>query len=206
VKLPASSEFSRLTMLEAVEYGWWYAARLPDDRLTVALASDPAIIKQAALHTPERWLARLQQTQHLARAIIGCDFGAAGLVVRVAPSFVLDSAVGDGWLAVGDAAAAYDPIASQGIYKAMLDGLQAAEVIVAWLGGDTGALDAYQAECVDLCSKVMDSFGYALGRAEIIIPTNGDPSSVAHSRELWLFRKVLGDWKMSRMVWNIKPE
>lgn len=145
LKLPAGSEVSRLTMLEAVDYGWWYAARLPDDRLTVAVASDPEIIKQAALHTPERWLARLKQTQHIARELADCHLGADDVVVRVVPSFVLDNACGDGWLAVGDAAAAYDPISSQGIYKALLDGLQAAEVIAAWLDGDTGALGAYHA-------------------------------------------------------------
>jgi len=143
--LPAASEFSRLTMLEAVDYGWWYAARLPDDRLTVAVASDPEIVKQAALHVPERWLARLKQTRHIARELAGCHFGAKGNVVRIAPSFVLDNACGEDWLAVGDAAAAYDPISSQGIYKALLNGLQAAEVIATWLGGDAGALGAYHA-------------------------------------------------------------
>ena len=54
VQLPAASDFSRLTMLEAVDYGWWYAARLPGNRLTVAVASDPQIIQQVALHAPER--------------------------------------------------------------------------------------------------------------------------------------------------------
>lgn len=54
--------------------------------------------------------------------------------------------------------------------------------------------------------KVMGDFGYALGRATInITPTDGSPPYVAHSRELWLFRKERDDWKMSRMVWNIKP-
>jgi hypothetical protein len=38
--LPAAGQFSRLTMLEAVEYGWWYAARLPDNRLAVSVATD----------------------------------------------------------------------------------------------------------------------------------------------------------------------
>ncbi len=141
--LTASSEVSRLTMLEAADYGWWYAARLPGDRLTAGVASDPEIIKGAALHGPERWLARLKETRHLSRELAGCHLDGQGTLVRIAPSFVLDGACGAGWLAVGDAAAAYDPISSQGIYKALLDGLQAAEVIVAWLGGEAGALREY---------------------------------------------------------------
>ena len=31
-------------MLEAVPYGWWYAAKLPGGRLAVSVASDPEII------------------------------------------------------------------------------------------------------------------------------------------------------------------
>ncbi len=55
--------------------------------------------------------------------------------------------------------------------------------------------------------KVFGSFGYVLGRAAIkIYPVNGDPPTLAHSRELWMFRKERGQWKMSWMIWNIKPE
>ncbi len=54
--------------------------------------------------------------------------------------------------------------------------------------------------------KIIGSFGYVLGRATIILyPKDGSPSTVAHSRELWLLRKEQGHWKMARMVWNLKP-
>jgi 2-polyprenyl-6-methoxyphenol hydroxylase-like FAD-dependent oxidoreductase len=41
-------------------------------------------------------------------------------------SSALDRRAGDGWVAVGDAAASYDPIAGQGISKALADGIVAA--------------------------------------------------------------------------------
>lgn len=41
-------------------------------------------------------------------------------------SSALDRRVGDGWVAVGDAAASYDPIAGQGVSKALADGITAA--------------------------------------------------------------------------------
>jgi len=47
---------SRLTMLQAVEYGWWYAAKLPKGRLAVVVASDPQIVKEIGLHRSDRWL------------------------------------------------------------------------------------------------------------------------------------------------------
>jgi flavin-dependent dehydrogenase len=135
---PPDSGFPRLTMLEAVEYGWWYAARLPGGRVAVGVATDPEIVKSKALHTREGWSARLKKTTHLSRALDGCDFVEGEILVRTAPSFLLDRACGGNWLAVGDAASAYDPISSQGIYKALLDGLKAAEVVNAKLAGHVG--------------------------------------------------------------------
>jgi flavin-dependent dehydrogenase len=145
LELPASSVLSRLTLLEAVEYGWWYAALLPDRRVAVAVASDPEIIKKEALHQRDIWLTRLRETRHLCGELSGCSPAHDGMVLCTALSFLLDNICGRGWLAVGDAASSYDPISSQGIYKALLDGLQAAEAIAAWLAGEAGALDSYQA-------------------------------------------------------------
>jgi flavin-dependent dehydrogenase len=132
--LPAAAPLSRLTMLEAVPYGYWYAARLPGGRAAVAVASDPEIVQVESLHTEARFLARLRETRHIAGEIEGARLE-GGLVARPAISFILDRADGDGWLAVGDAASAYDPLASQGIYKALLDALGAADTIAARLGG-----------------------------------------------------------------------
>lgn len=148
LEVPASITVSRLTLLEAVEYGWWYAARLPERRVAVALASDPEIVKQEGLHRQDAWLARLRETRHLSDELIDCRPAHGGTVLRTAPSFVLDRPCGTGWLAVGDAASSYDPISSQGIYKALLDGLEAAEPIARWLGDAidaAGPLDDYAA-------------------------------------------------------------
>ncbi len=51
--------------------------------------------------------------------------------------------IGSNWLAVGDAAAAYDPLSSQGVYKALNSGRAAAIAIAGHLQGKGNALDAY---------------------------------------------------------------
>ena len=130
--------------LEAVEYGWRYGARLPGGRLAVALATDPETLQAGALHRRGNWLARLGETRHLAPRVAGCRFIEDGLLVCPALSFRLDRAGGDGWVAVGDAAAAYDPIASQGIYKALSDGLLAADGIAARREGADDGLREYR--------------------------------------------------------------
>jgi flavin-dependent dehydrogenase len=67
------------------------------------------------------------------------------LRTTVAPSFQLDTVAGDGWVAVGDAASAYDPISSQGVYKALADGLRAGSALATHLAGDATSLAQYRA-------------------------------------------------------------
>jgi flavin-dependent dehydrogenase len=143
-ELPDPARFSRLTMLEAVEYGWWYAAKLPDARLAVVAASDPQIVKQDGLHRSECWLERLAATNHISGVLCGARLIADTQLTCAAPSFLLDKVVGDGWLAVGDAASPFDPISSQGIYQALSDGLRAGEAIASHLRGNDRQLTGYQ--------------------------------------------------------------
>jgi flavin-dependent dehydrogenase len=71
------------------------------------------------------------------------------MVIAEAPSFVLHKICGSGWMAVGDAASAYDPISSAGIYKALSDGLRSAAAITNHLNGASDAFAAYKASVVE---------------------------------------------------------
>ena len=142
---PVDRQPSRLTMIEAVEYGWWYAASVPDGRTIVGAITDTEINRLIALHRPGRWRLHLEKTRHMAGWLAECRFGGDRLTIRPAPAFVLDRVCGNDWLAVGDAAAAYDPIASQGIHKALSDGLLSAAAIAGHLAGIRSALDGYAA-------------------------------------------------------------
>lgn len=128
---------SKLTHLEAVEHGWWYAARLPDDTLLLTFSSDADTVKTMGLHKPDNWLALLDaasNTKALTRGTVQLD---AGIRSFPAPSYCLDRPCGDKWLAIGDAASAYDPITSQGIIKSLANALLAAHTIEQWMTGDT---------------------------------------------------------------------
>ena len=135
-----SRSATRLTLLEAAEHGWWYAAGLPGDRLAVAFASDAGRVRADGLGTDRAWLAAALATRHLAERLDGCRFLPGSLVARVAPSFLLEPVSGPRWLAIGDSAACFDPLAAQGIYKALEDGLDSARLIAAALAG-RGGLD-----------------------------------------------------------------
>ena len=154
-ELPPSSHFSKLTLLEAAEYGWWYVAKLPNNMLATLVASEPSVIKDTGLHRMENWLAYLTETKHVSKELADCSaienlsFSLASQtktrmpMVCAAPSFRLDRPAGNSWLAVGDAASAFDPISSQGIYKALWDGLEAAKAIASYLRERRG-LEEYE--------------------------------------------------------------
>ena len=85
------------------------------------------------------WLDQLGRTVQLVRRLR--DAGPPQrLKVRSARSQRIDPACGTGWIAIGDAAMAFDPLASQGIAKALHHGKRAAGHIAAYLGGDTSSL------------------------------------------------------------------
>lgn len=162
-RLPAQSKFFSLTILEAVAYGWWYAARVPDGRLAVAVACDAELMRSASLHESDSWLAHLSETRHVSSALAGCSYVEKSLVVCTAPSYLLDKTGGHRWLAVGDAASAYDPISSQGIHKALSNGLQAAAVIAAFLNGHTNERGDYGTSVARRFDDYLKSRNYFYG-------------------------------------------
>jgi flavin-dependent dehydrogenase len=102
---------------------------LPGRTLAVAFASDPEVVRDFGLALAPNWLKRLRRTQHVAARVKRFRLQSARLAVRVAPTTRLDGVNAAHWLAVGDAAAACDPISSQGIVNALEDGLRASETI-----------------------------------------------------------------------------
>jgi flavin-dependent dehydrogenase len=116
-----SAEADHRALIEATEAGWWYSARLPGGRLVLAFHTDPSpgLGAQWARH-----LAAAPETSRRAGDVVPP-------VIRVvsANSHRLDPIAGDGWLAVGDAASAHDPVTGLGILWALESGIAAGEAI-----------------------------------------------------------------------------
>ena len=60
-----------------------------------------------------------------------------------AGSMRLDRFVGDGWLAVGDAAISFDPLSSQGMLNALYTGLRGGQALARALLGDHAGIAGY---------------------------------------------------------------
>ncbi|MFO1080737.1 MAG: FAD-dependent monooxygenase [Reyranellaceae bacterium] len=143
----SGSDISR-TWLEPAPYGWWYAARIPGDRLVAMLATDRDSLAASGLdlRRHEGFRAALAATRLIGRG----PAAGAGAVLRLdscsAPTAILSGVAGPGWLAVGDAAWSCDPLTAQGITKALDDGIAAAEAVARRRRGDADALGSYQAQ------------------------------------------------------------
>ncbi|MGW1377529.1 NAD(P)/FAD-dependent oxidoreductase [Streptomyces sp. NPDC002446] len=141
---PEAGEDSR-SLVESDQDGWWYTALLPSRHRLVAYFTDPDL--PGATCGTERFRERLLATRHISRRARPHGLATLRPPRRAAAhSAHLDRVHGDGWTAAGDAAAAFDPLSSQGIVTALYTGLSAGEAVDARLRGDRAALADYAAK------------------------------------------------------------
>jgi flavin-dependent dehydrogenase len=131
------------TLVEAVPMGWWYSALLADGRLAVAFMTDGDLLDRQVLR-PAVWWGALEETGETRARVERHSYQMDG-AVRILPAETsrLDTIAGEGWLALGDAAAAYDPLSSNGVGSAMGSGFYAGNAIADLLVGNADALPAY---------------------------------------------------------------
>lgn len=129
------------TRVTAVPDGWWYSSVLANGRLILAYMTDSDLI--GASQTPAIWWEMASQTTQWERA----QQYQPPTTLRTYPArtATLSQVVGQNWLAVGDAAISYDPLASYGITAALGSGYYAGCAIADHLAGEADALPAYEA-------------------------------------------------------------
>lgn len=139
------------TWVESVADGWWYSVLLPSgERLIAFLCDADADERRRLLDGDGLWrhLAGAPQLHALCTSHDRTPHGRAH--GAEASSVELDRAAGERWLAVGDAALAFDPLSSKGISSALYTGLRAAQALLACERGDAAALDGYAQHLRDI--------------------------------------------------------
>jgi len=137
-------------LLEAVAAGWWSSAPLADGRLSVVLMTDADLVQGQPGGAAAFWARQIERAELTRRrlgraAVTGTPTPGTPTTVRPARSGRLDRLLAPGFLAVGDAAAAFDPLSGFGVAKALEDGLAAAAALHAALAGDDAPLTAWAA-------------------------------------------------------------
>lgn len=134
------------TLVEAAPEGWWYTAALPGGERIAVYMTDAGMPSLAQARDTAGWLALLGETRHVSARTLRQGFRLrCGPRLLAAGSSRLESAAGRGWIAVGDAAAAFDPLSSQGLLSALQGGCDAADSLVRHHTGDDTALESYAA-------------------------------------------------------------
>jgi flavin-dependent dehydrogenase len=130
------------TLVETTSDGWWYSAWLPDGRVVLAFMTDADLLPQRQSQLRAHWLWQLDGTVHtrLRMSAVAVARPLHPLQWIAAASEVLECSAATRWLATGDAALAFDPLSSQGIYGALQSGLLGAQTIEAVLQGQNSAV------------------------------------------------------------------
>jgi len=132
--------------IEAEPDGWWYAAALPDGTGIIAFHTDADLPAARSDRAPPSLARRAAGLPMMGGLIERGAWASAATGVCAAHSAWLARASGRDWIAVGDAAVAFDPLASQGLFNALYTGLAAAQAADRHLAGDAAAMDDYAAE------------------------------------------------------------
>jgi flavin-dependent dehydrogenase len=133
---------ARATLVETVPEGWWYTAPLPLGQAVATLMTDADLLRGLHIDSGDAFMARLGATRHVSVRLAGARPRGEPRVFP-AESHVLSQPCGPGWIAAGDAACAFDPLASLGIGYALTSGIQAARIADEWLRGEDGLAAAY---------------------------------------------------------------
>jgi flavin-dependent dehydrogenase len=141
-RTPAADTY---TLVEATPEGWWYSALLADGRLAVVAMGDGDLLPRRLLSgDPASWQQLLRRTQATRERVEEHGYAVtAPLRILPAESSRLDTICGDRWIALGDAAAAYDPLSSYGVASAMGSGFYGGNAIADLLAGRPEARLAY---------------------------------------------------------------
>jgi flavin-dependent dehydrogenase len=135
-----------MTYTESAPDGWWYTAPLPDGRRVLAWHTDADLPAAEALRSASALLEKARGSATLRAQLSDTSFDEADAVgIISAHSATLTPPVGEGWMAVGDAALSFDPLSSQGLFNALFTGLACAEAANRALSGDSSAASDYAA-------------------------------------------------------------
>lgn len=126
-------------MIEATESGWWSSVPLPGDGLAVACMTDADLHPHGRERDVTYWRAELERAPHTLERAASLMLDGK-LRVALANTSHLVPVYGKGWVAVGDAAAACDPLSGDGVCRALQAGIDAAAAVLGEQAGDESAL------------------------------------------------------------------
>jgi 2-polyprenyl-6-methoxyphenol hydroxylase-like FAD-dependent oxidoreductase len=141
------AEIAAAILVESVAAGWWYSSVIPGGRLFVAYFTDADLMPAGLRHDRRIWAGLVGATdvtrQRLESLDLSLDVPPEG--AATACTMTGGEIAENGIVRAGDAAAAFDPLASNGLVTALWSGIHAAEAVLASREGKPEPLAAYRA-------------------------------------------------------------
>jgi len=137
VALLPRTENAQWTLIEAVENGWWYSAPLPGARTVFAYMTDSDLWRNSD------WGDLLRLAPLTSQRVAAIEVPPR-IRIFSAASVLRQPVTGPNWIAVGDAALAFDPLSGLGIYKTMETGLRSSAAIARSFEGDHSGMIEYE--------------------------------------------------------------
>lgn len=150
--------------IQSVQDGWWYTVQFSDGLVIGTYMTDTTIVKQHEQGALGLWRERLSENKAVHMFTSTGDWPRPGpglipehLDVYDASTQILDQMESDTFLAIGDAAIAFDPLSSWGITKGMLDGFAGANALERQLGGEHLAIADHRSKQYQDFQHYLDS-------------------------------------------------
>lgn len=114
-------------LLETVPAGWMYCAPVTTRQCVVVLMTNHATLQTSA-QAKAIWQQAVNESRYIQQRLNGY-LTPSEVIIYPSRSQLTERCFGESWVAIGDAAMAYDPLTGMGITKAMADAEQVAEKI-----------------------------------------------------------------------------
>jgi flavin-dependent dehydrogenase len=128
--------------VEALADGWWYGVQLTEEVQLLIYMTDSEVLQSRSGGARALWRDRLRQIK--LPALRACEAAwCPRISIFDAATQCLDASNDEPFLAVGDAAMAFDPVSSWGISKALCDGHYGAKALLRDTAGESGLAAAH---------------------------------------------------------------
>ncbi|HBB88819.1 MAG TPA: hypothetical protein DC047_14515 [Blastocatellia bacterium] len=124
---PVTSRFADSALVESTPLGWWYSVLLPDQGTLGVFFTDGDLLPRNRAQVGLFLQGQIQETEHTRDHCPILENGPYRWKAFNARSGIRRLAVADGWVAIGDALMAFDPLSGLGVTEAISSGISAAE-------------------------------------------------------------------------------
>jgi flavin-dependent dehydrogenase len=141
---PTDCDTDKTVRIDALQDGWLFTVAGEKQRL-LCFFTDGKILNPASKSSikqmMEERIAKAPAIRNLLETVSISPISNSG--VTFAATSTLHRAIGEYWLACGDAAQTYDPLSSQGCYQAFLSGCHAGTALIDYHNGSLSAFENY---------------------------------------------------------------